>query len=631
MQLTRPLFLKGIFLLLTFFIMVSNFYVMDDTGHKVTAVKGYLDLSRYDLERHGRLCLDGEWQFYHSRFVEPVSYAGLQTSDKPDAYITPPTVWNEYEADGRPIPGFGYGTYRMVVTGITPNTPLAIKILPQSTAFDLYVDDVLLAQNGKVSRDKEGGAEVAYHPDSVRFIPRSVEFVITVHISNYVYARGGMWDAPTLGTREQIVDLDSFILYRDLFLLGCYSIMFFMFLVVYINRMQSRSRLYFAVLCVITAARILIYGAHLITQFTENFRLITFLEYGTRLWFPVLMMLMFNEELSGRISKRVLSWFVLMISAVTAAVAVLPINVFTSYARLLMAYDLLIGLSLCVMLLWPGERFFTKNKNKVFFVYGLLAFFISAVYDILFASTAVVEMTPMGFFVALLAFAFVLAITYSDALTDSERALRELAIESERKLQTELKLLQSQIRPHFLYNALSAIANVCGKDGKKAEQLILDLAFFMQASFDFSSGGRMTTVENELEYIRKYVHIEKARFGEKVKYTEQIEVPLDTQLPRLIVEPLVENAIRHGVSKKKGGGEVRLRISETPDGLSVEVYDDGAGMTKEKLAEVFEGESKGVGLRNIQDRLVRLNGKGLNIESVPDKYTKISFTIREGC
>ncbi len=120
----------------------------------------------------------------------------------------------------------------------------------------------------------------------------------------------------------------------------------------------------------------------------------------------------------------------------------------------------------------------------------------------------------------------------------------------------------------------------------------------------------MTTVENELEYIRKYVHIEKARFGEKVKYTEQIEVPLDTQLPRLIVEPLVENAIRHGVSKKKGGGEVRLRISETPDGLSVEVYDDGAGMTKEKLAEVFEGESKGVGLRNIQDRLVRLNGKG---------------------
>ena len=245
-----------------------------------------------------------------------------------------------------------------------------------------------------------------------------------------------------------------------------------------------------------------------------------------------------------------------------------------------------------------------------------------------FASTAYFEMTPIGFFVALLAFAFILAITYSDALTNCENALRELETESERKLQTELKLLQSQIRPHFLYNALSAIANVSGKDGKKAEQLILDLAYFMQASFDFSSNEKMTTLENELEYIGKYVHIEKARFGEKVAYTEQIEVPLTAQLPRLIIEPLVENAIRHGILKKKYGGEVKLRVFEVPEGICIEIYDNGIGMSQEKLADVFQGESRGVGLKNIQDRLVRSGGTGLMIESVQMEYTKVSFTIK---
>jgi sensor histidine kinase YesM len=221
-------------------------------------------------------------------------------------------------------------------------------------------------------------------------------------------------------------------------------------------------------------------------------------------------------------------------------------------------------------------------------------------------------MTPIGFFVAVLAFAFVLAVTYSDSLTDSENALRQLEIESGRKLQTELSLLQSQIKPHFLYNALSAIANVCGKDGKKAKQLILDLAYFMQASFDFSPDGKLTTLENELEYTRKYVNIEKARYGKKIRYEEQIEVPPTLLLPRLIIEPLVENAIRHGISRKKGGGEVRLRICEVPEGIRVEVFDNGVGIPKEKLSDVYSEESKGVGLKNIQDRLTRSGGTGLS-------------------
>ncbi|HVI39037.1 MAG TPA: hypothetical protein VM577_00095, partial [Anaerovoracaceae bacterium] len=168
MQETRRLLLKVIFLLLTFFIMISNFYILDNTERNATAVKGHLDLSRHDFEEQGELCLDGEWQFYHSRFVKPVKYSDLKASEKPDVYITPPTVWNYYKADGKPIPGFGYGTYRMIVTGVTPNVPMALKVLPQSTAYHLYIDDVLLAENGEIAKDK-GHSAVRYHPDSIQF------------------------------------------------------------------------------------------------------------------------------------------------------------------------------------------------------------------------------------------------------------------------------------------------------------------------------------------------------------------------------------------------------------------------------------------------------------------------------
>lgn len=628
MHRTRPLLLKVIFLIMTSIIMVSNFAALDFGKREAASEKGILNLSGYDFETQGKLCLDGEWQFFHNRLMEPTGFGDLNGTELPDVYTTPPTVWNYYEIDGKPIPGFGYGTYRLIVKGVTPGLPLVLKILPQSTAYRLYIDETLLAENGVVSTEEDGSAP-GYRPHSVQFTPRSGEFVITVHISNYVFARGGLWDAPTLGTKEQIERLDESILHRDLFLQGAYVIMFLMFLAIFINRPGNRALLYFAALCIVTASRVLIYGEHLLLQYTENFQLITFIEYVSRYWFPLLLVLLLNEDLSGRLPHRLLTWVTVLISAVTGVTAVLPIHIYTSFARAVIAYDFFVVLVLIVLLLWPGERFFRKSMNKVFYLYGILSLSICGIYDMFFATTAYVEMTPIGFFVALLAFAFILSINYSDALSACEKALRELEIESERKLHTELKLLQSQIRPHFLYNALSAIANVCGKDGRKAEQLILDLAYFMQASFDFSSSERLTTLENELEYIRRYVHIEQVRFGEKIRFSEQISVPLSTQLPRLIIEPLVENAIRHGISKKKTGGEVRLRVIEIQEGIFVEVADDGIGMTREKLGDLFNGESKSIGLTNIQNRLLRLGGEGLRIESVLNEYTKVSFVIRK--
>jgi signal transduction histidine kinase len=627
MQNARLVILKTLFLLLTIGILILSFYTMEHNEQYADSQKGLLDLTGYDLKEQGMLTLDGEWQFFLNRFIEPVDYSGLIASGIADTYISPPKLWNYYDVGGMPIPGFGYGTYRLYVSGVDPNEPLALKILPESTAYDLYIDRVQMAGNGVVGKDA-GHSSPGYRPKTIVFTPHTGQFVITIHISNFTYARGGMWDAPTLGAQGQIEKLDRYLLYRDLFFEGCYFICFLMFLVIYIHRPANRAWLYFGLLCMVTAARIMIYGAHLINGLTNNYRIINFVEYSTRMWFPILMLLLLNAAFSGNIPKKFTNALIWAAAVLTAAVAFLPIRIYTAYARPLMLFDFVLGMAMLVLILWPGGRFFPRKENMGFLVYGMLSVIICGVYDLLLATTSYFEMTPIGFFIALLSVAFILAITYTDALSNSEKALRELELQSERRLQTELRLLQSQIKPHFLYNALSAIANICVKDGKQAEQLVLDLAGYMQTSFDFSSNEKLTTLESEMDYIRKYVKIEKARFGDRIQYSERIGVSLDTQLPRLIIEPLVENAIRHGISKKKGGGEVILNIDSLPDGISVVVFDNGVGMNTENLSAVFRGESRSIGLKNIQGRLTRQGDEGLKIETVPGEYTKVSFILR---
>ena len=397
MERTRLVLLKIFFFLLTLLIIVYNFHLMEHTVRYTASAKGILDLSDYELTETGKLTLDGEWQFFLNRFVDPVKYADIDPSDIPDVLITPPKLWNYYTVDGKPIPGFAYGTYRLIVTGVKPNVPLALKILPESTAYDLYINEVQMAGNGVVGKDP-GHSAPGYIPKSIKFTPHSSEFVLTIHISNFTFARGGLWDAPTLGTKQEIENLDLQILHRDLFLEGCYTITFLMFLVIFINRPSNRSLLYFGLLCAVTAARISIYGALLLTQYTENFRLITFLEYGTRLWYPLLMILLINEEFSGRLPKRLKAVIISGTVIMTATLAFLPIHTFTAFARLLMAYDSMVGVVLMIVIFWPAGRFFPKNKNKIFYCYGMISIFFSVVYDMFFASTSYCEMTPDGLF-----------------------------------------------------------------------------------------------------------------------------------------------------------------------------------------------------------------------------------------
>lgn len=194
----------------------------------------------------------------------------------------------------------------------------------------------------------------------------------------------------------------------------------------------------------------------------------------------------------------------------------------------------------------------------------------------------------------------------------------------------EIAFLRSQIKPHFLYNALNSIAALCIDEPHKAEELTLDLSQYLRSSFDFKQLDSLTTIENELELVKAYINIEKARFGARLCVEYDVDANLDILIPPLILQPLVENAIRHGLMSNLRGGTVKISVKKEADAVvSFAVEDNGGGMSEKKRDEILKPDvkKKGIGLWNISQRIQLLYGKSIRIESAEGIGTKVFFDI----
>lgn len=209
------------------------------------------------------------------------------------------------------------------------------------------------------------------------------------------------------------------------------------------------------------------------------------------------------------------------------------------------------------------------------------------------------------------------------------QTLLEMKVAVEQALRMETLFLQSQIKPHFVYNALSGIISLCYSDGARAGKLLSEFSNYLRLSFDLDPRHAKVSLKRELSLTKSYIELEKARFGERLNVEWDADVPAETPIPALILQPLVENAIRHGVMKRLSGGTVTIRAKLAPQGLRIDVRDDGVGMTEEQLERIFNPErlEGSIGLINVHKRLWNEFGQGLRIESVPDQGTTVAFLI----
>src|SRR5688500_14945499 len=266
---------------------------------------------------------------------------------------------------------------------------------------------------------------------------------------------------------------------------------------------------------------------------------------------------------------------------------------------------------------WVTRRTATwRTSSRLATHIGLAATFAEGV--ALVGALAIGTVTPAAprtlplasFELHFLAYFAVLAITHAvdffawrrDQRIDEARlAARSARLETQ-LARTELQILRSQLDPHFLFNALHVISELVHVDPTRADRMVARLGGLLRMSAALAQAGDVA-LRKELEFVNAYLEIQEARFGERLSVTCDVDAAtLDAAVPSLVIQPLVENAIRHGTSRRAGAGHVEIVTRRVGTSLVIEVLDDGPGLRADQVPD------EGIGIGHTRARLAQLYG-----------------------
>ena len=573
---------------------------------------GVLDLSSWD--HRGGFTLSGDWEFYWQEFLTEKDFAA---DPKPDLYAYVPEIWNRYVIDGKQLTGDGYATYRLHVTGARPGFSYAIRIAPPATSYKVIIDGKEVTEVGTVGKTAKTSAP-KYRVSAITFTPNSDSFNIILYVSNYVYARGGAWDTIAFGTADTIQTASNLVVARDFFLIGIFFVMSLVAGCLFILR-RDKSMLMFLLMFPALLYRTLAYGSFSLGVIAPSlpFSIMIKCAYLTLAYIAWVAFLLLADLFPKDLAKKSVVHSITIYSiGAMGFILFAPLRLVTQGAYFFEAMTMLIFVVGIILLLQAVHH---KRHLAIPFTCGVLAMAICAVRDTMFQNgvlkSGFVEYLPFGFFLMTLVWGATLAVNYDEALRRQEAALIAKNIADYRERQMELRYLRSQIRPHFIHNALNTIISLSRTDFESARTLLVEFSKYLRNCYD-NNLADMIPLENELSFVHSYMAIEQARFGERLQVDYQID-NVSLNVPALILQPLVENAVLHGVRSKPDGGRIIVYVRKEGEMIRLGVSDNGVGISPEKIALLLdtERETAGVGVSNINRRLQKIYGTSLHIEN----------------
>jgi two-component system LytT family sensor kinase len=212
---------------------------------------------------------------------------------------------------------------------------------------------------------------------------------------------------------------------------------------------------------------------------------------------------------------------------------------------------------------------------------------------------------------SLMVYAVIVGVSHAIAFyhESQERKLTGAQLEA-RLMEARLKTLEAELHPHFLFNTLHAISTLVHRDPESADRMISRLSDLLRLTFD-RSGEAKVSLKDEIDFLQKYLDIEQTRFQDRLTVTVRIDPDaLDGEVPRMILQPIAENAIKHGIGGRKGGDRIQITAGRKADILWMQVHDNGGGLQVRTLRALRTG----VGLSNTRARLDCLYGRHYRLE-----------------
>ena len=272
------------------------------------------------------------------------------------------------------------------------------------------------------------------------------------------------------------------------------------------------------------------------------------------------------------------------------------------------------------------EFYVTRGKERWLYIGSILPL-ISFIIDVIMTNIglwkgglASTYVFILFFFAAIIAVLKVIPQNINAVAKAKELEAEKIALNAQ-VTQSRVSTMMSQIRPHFIYNTLGSIEQLCSIDPPKAGELVHNFAKYLRGNFGELDNPKPILMSKEMEHVRYYVSIEKVRFPDMM-FSIEIKSG-DFHIPALSIQPIVENAIKHGLMKLPRGGEIQVTAYETDTHYCVSVEDDGVGFDTGGLQD----ERKHLGIRNIRGRLKAMVNGSLEIESTVGVGTKVLITI----
>ena len=417
---SRSLFSYGHILALVILTVGCNF---KDATPKPVAQNGILDLRTSNLNTLGVLECNGDWNFYWQKLYSPQELKLKQP--KIDTYLAVPGVWNEVEVDGQTVGGMGYGTYHLRILLDRTYQELALKLQNAGTALKLYVNDSLMMTQGKVAPQKSQ-AESEYLPQIIVFQTDTTVLDLTIQVSNFDYRKGGLWLPISIGTTYNILEADEVENMVDLFLLGTLLIIGLYHVIFYAIRPKETASLFFGLVCLVTALRILVIGNILILKFIDlAWSWLVRIEFLTFYAGATLFALFVYKLLPRYVHKQVIRTFTIVAGGFSLIVLVTPVSLFNLALSTFEFLTLLIILYVVYILYRE-----VKNGEKTvwIFIIGFVVFIASFVNDVLFNAGAIntAHLASVGLYVFVICQSLLLAIHFSSGFNKSERLSKML-------------------------------------------------------------------------------------------------------------------------------------------------------------------------------------------------------------
>lgn len=598
---------------------IGNRYAMRNTYQ---SSDGVFDLTGCDFDSGKAVNLNGNWRYYNDTLITEDANA----DGKKAGTVTVPQAQSGV-LEGDIIADLsGCASYACTLRNVTANDYLTVYIPSFSSAYRIFINNVLVTVSGNVSRNVDEIWTTSTY-EGIPFLLEagsSYEIVIEVASGNnaslYMPVRlaNYSYDGLVSGRNSAFRFVMCGLLLSSIFI--------FIILKRFVNR--ELYSLWLPALSFVLLVRTLMTGDSfsVVQSFLRNtsFESVEIFTFVATFIIKLVSLIYITKCLKIKTSDNVFVGFSALFLVLAVLIGYLPDSIFDVYYYTILQLlssiiDIYIINKLCVEIAKKTEYSLLYLLSYIFVIVGILI-------DVLY-SNGVVHI-DCSFVMPL---CFLLFVVFTAGIhTRRIRKVFDYAVESQR-LQTELErannaIMLSQIQPHFMYNALNTIKSLIKRDPDKAEQAVIDFSMYLRGNMDSLSKVDPIPFSEELGHIKHYCNIEQLRFRDKLDIFYEIG-PDSFFVPTLSVQPIVENAIKHGVTKRPEGGSVTISTDEDEDNYYITVEDDGIGFDVNAPVKQDDTKRSHVGLKNIKERFEVMMGAEVRIESKYGEGTTVTVKL----